>query len=94
MLAHDPSLTFLRYAFNHVIDQLEQQQQQLTEQQQQLAEVKRHQEALAERIDKQEDRLGSAESNISHLTHQVDRRAELEFMEYPYSSDGRPRCNH
>jgi septal ring factor EnvC (AmiA/AmiB activator) len=94
ILRHDPSLDFLRYAFNHVIDQLEKQQLLLTEQQWQIAEVERHQEILADRVDEQEDRIGSAESNISYLTHQIDRNAELEYMENPYAMDGSPRCDY
>ena len=87
MLTHDSNLNFLRYAFNHILDQLEQQQQQ-------LAEIKKDQEMFANQLDEHENRLGSAESNISHLTHQVDRNAELEFMENPYSLDGSPQCNY
>lgn len=41
-----------------------------------------------------EDRVSSLESLVMALRYDVGRNAELEFMEYPYSLDGDPRCNY
>ena len=40
------------------------------------------------------DRVSSVESILLALRHSVERQAELEWMENPYTLDGSPRCDH
>jgi hypothetical protein len=52
-----------------------------------IKEVEHQQEQL-------EDRVSSMEAIVSALRYGVERNAELEYMENPYSLDSSPRCNY
>ena len=94
MLNPASDTALLRYMFNHVIDRLEDTQQQLDELKRSCQDLARQQSNQIACLEEYEDRLSSVESNISFLNHQVDRYAELEYMENPYALDGSPRCNY
>ena len=69
------------------IDLIEAERKHNSFQDKRIKEVEQQQEQL-------EERVSSIESLFSGLRYSMERNAELEYMENPYSLDGSPRCNY
>jgi predicted nucleic acid-binding Zn-ribbon protein len=82
MLQVNSDISFLR----HLIDLIE------AERMRNVFRDRRLEEYVS-RYEQLEDRLASLESIVPDLRYRVDRQAELEYMENPYSLDGHARCN-